>query len=90
MKAASKKVCRIRGSSRADFWIAYDTTKEGEIILKKERDLDGDGLPDLWSHYDHGGLVRSDLNALGLEVFSTEEDLPRPGGDIRQIYHPGN
>ena len=78
MKAASKKVCRIRGSGRADLWIAYDTTKEGEIILKEERDLNGDGLPDLWSHYDHGRLVRRDLNALGLEVFSTRGRFAAP------------
>lgn len=90
MKAASKKVWRIRGSGRADLWIAYDTTKEGEIILKEERDLNGDGLPDLWSHYDHGRLVRRELNAVGLEIFSTQEDLPSPGGVIRQISHPGN
>jgi len=80
----------IQGSGRADLWIAYDTTKEGEIILKEERDLNGDGLPDLWSHYDHGRLVRRDLNAVGLEVFSTQDDLPHPSGDIRQISHPGN
>ena len=77
-------------SGRADLWIAYDTTKEGEIILKEERDLNGDGLPDLWSHYDRGRLVRRDLNTVGLEVFLTPEDLPRPSGEIRQIYHPGN
>lgn len=90
MKAASNNVLRIRGSGRADLWIAYDTTKEGEIILKEERDLNGDGLPDLWSHYDHGRLVRRELNAVGVEIFPTQEDLPSPGGDIRQIFHPGN
>jgi len=79
-----------QGSGRPDLWIAYDTTNEGEIILKEERDFNGDGLPDLWSHYDRGRLVRRDFNAVGLEVFSKRENLPRPSGELRLISYPGS
>jgi hypothetical protein len=71
-----------RGNGRPDLWVTYDTAMEGEVILKEERDLNGDGFPDLSSHYDRGRLVRRDLNAVGLEILTTYEDLPdgRNGG----------
>jgi hypothetical protein len=65
-----------RGSGRPDLWVTYDTAMEGEIILKEERDLNGDGFPDLSSHYDRGRLVRRDVNAVGLEILATYDDLP--------------
>lgn len=77
-------------SGRPDLWIDYDTTQEDEIVLKVVRDLNGDGLPDLWSHYSQCRLVRRDLNAVGLDIFLKQEDLPRPSGDSRRISHPGS
>ena len=38
----------------------------------------GDGIIDLWSHYENGHLVRRDLNAVGLEMLS-QKDQPPPG-----------
>jgi len=70
---------QTRDSGRTDLWIIYDITIPGEIILKEERDLDGDGFPDLWSHYDGGRLVRRDLNASGLELFSKQDETPLRG-----------
>jgi hypothetical protein len=78
-----------RGSGRTDVWITYDTSKDGEIVLKEERDLDGDGLPDLWSHYNGGRLVRRDLNNVGIELLSKDE-TPLRRNDLRQISLPGN
>jgi hypothetical protein len=65
-----------RGNGRADVWITYDTTSADQLVLKEERDLNGDGFPDLWCHYDGGRLVRRDLNAIGLELFSKQEEAP--------------
>jgi hypothetical protein len=78
-----------RGSGRPDLWITYDITTEGEVILKEERDLNGDGFPDLSSHYNRGRLVRRDLNSIGLELFSKQDEAPF-GADNRQIAFPGS
>jgi len=44
--------------SRPDLWVYYDTAREGETVIKEERDLNGDGLVDLWTYYESGRLVR--------------------------------
>jgi hypothetical protein len=79
-----------RGSGRTDVWITYDTSKDGEIVLKEERDLDGDGLPDLWSHYSDGRLVRRDLNNVGIELLSKQDGVGMQKNDLRWISLPGN
>ncbi len=65
-----------RGDGRTDLWIFYDTTKLGEKVVREEKDLDGDGLIDVWSYYNDGRLVRRDVSAAGLKVFSNQEQLP--------------
>ncbi|MGH7927365.1 MAG: hypothetical protein ACREQV_06195, partial [Candidatus Binatia bacterium] len=79
-----------RGNGRADLWITYDMTSDGEVVLKEERDLNGDGFPDLWSHYDRGRLVRRDVNAIGLELFSKQEEAPLHGSAGGHRSHPGS
>ena len=32
------------GQGRPDLWIYYDTSRDGEIVVKEERDLNGDGI----------------------------------------------
>lgn len=63
---------------KMDHWIYYDTSKDGEIVLKEERDLDGDGTVDVWSHYENGRLVRRDLSATGLELVAKQDQVPSP------------
>ncbi len=79
-----------RGNGRPDLWLTYDTSIEGEVVVKEERDLNGDGFPDLWSHYDRGRLVRRDLNFIGLELFSKQDDVSLRGSDDRQSALPGS
>jgi hypothetical protein len=79
-----------RGNGRSDLWVTYDTSIEGEVIVKEERDLNGDGFPDLLSHYSRGRLVRRDLNSIGLELLSKEEEAALGGADTRQIALPGS
>jgi hypothetical protein len=69
--------------------VYYDTAKEGEIVSKEERDLNGDGVADLWSYYDNGRLVRRDVSAIGLEVLSKQEQIPA-AADPKQIAAPGS
>jgi hypothetical protein len=79
-----------RGTGRPDLWVTYDISSEGEVIVKEELDLNGDGFPDLSSHYDRGRLVRRDLNSTGLELFSTQEEAPLRGDDQREGARPGS
>jgi hypothetical protein len=72
------------GNGRTDLWIYYDTGMDGEIVLKEERDLNGDGIVDLWSHFDNGRLARRDVSATGLEILTTQEQLPVSTADLRQ------
>ncbi len=65
-----------KGSGKMDHWIYYDTSADGEVVLKEEQDLNGDGTVDLWSYYKNGRLVRRDLNAVGLELVSKQDGLP--------------
>jgi hypothetical protein len=76
------------GAGKTDHWIYYDTTKDGEIVLKEERDLNGDGTVDLWSYYENGRLVRRDLSAVGLELFSKQDQLPSSPADPKNISRP--
>jgi hypothetical protein len=78
------------GNGRPDLWITYDTSIEGEAIAKEERDLNGDGFPDLSSHYQQGHLVRRDLNLIGLEIFSKQEEAPVGAANDPQINLPGS
>ncbi|MBI2359162.1 MAG: hypothetical protein HYV04_09695, partial [Deltaproteobacteria bacterium] len=56
-----------------DHWIVYDTAKEGEVVLREEIDLNGDGAVDLWSYYENGRVVRRDVSAVGLEHMTRQE-----------------
>jgi hypothetical protein len=76
------------GGGKTDLWIYYDTSKDGEIVLKKERDLNGDGTVDLWSYYENGRLIRRDVSAIGLELLSKQDQLPSAPGDSQQIPEP--
>ncbi len=75
---------------KMDLWIYYDTTKEGEVVAKEERDLNADGAVDLWSHYESGRLVRRDVSAAGLEVFSKQDENPALRLDPEKPRHPGS
>ncbi len=79
-----------RGNGRPDLWMTYDTTMDGEVLVKEERDLNDDGFPDLWSHYNYGRLVRRDVNSIGLEIFSKPEEASVGSNDRRQIARPGS
>jgi hypothetical protein len=59
-------------------------------VLKEERDLNGDGIPDLWSYYNHGKLVRRDVSAAGLELLSQQEQLPVANTEIKLVSTPAN
>lgn len=78
------------GNGRPDLWIYYDTSRDGEVVVKEERDLNGDGVADLWSYYENGRLVRRDVSAVGLEIFSKQEQLPAPTAGLKQISTPGS
>jgi hypothetical protein len=71
-------------------WVYYDTAKEGEVVSKEERDLNGDGVADLWSYYENGRLVRRDVSAIGLELLSKQEQIPVTVADPKQISAPGS
>jgi hypothetical protein len=86
----SKVERETHGNGRPDLWITYDTSIEGETIAKEERDLNGDGFPDLSSHYQQGHLMRRDLNLIGLEFFSKQEEAPVGAADNPQINPPGS
>ena len=73
-----------------NLWVYYDTAKEGEVIIKEERDLNGDGVADLWSYYENGRLVRRDVSAIGLELLSKQEQIPATAADLKQISTPGS
>jgi antitoxin component YwqK of YwqJK toxin-antitoxin module len=73
------------GQGRPDLWVYYDTSKEGEVVLKEERDLNGDGLADLWAHYEGGRLVRRDVNAVGLDLLSKQEQLPVIAAEAKEL-----
>jgi hypothetical protein len=53
--------------------------------LKEERDLNGDGVVDLWSYYEDGRLVRRDLSAVGLELLSKQDQLPSSPADPNKL-----
>ncbi len=63
---------------------------DGEIVVKEERDLNGDGVPDLWSYFENGRLVRRDVSAVGLEILSKKEQLPAPAAELTRASIPGN
>jgi hypothetical protein len=77
------------GAGRPDLWTYYDTSADGEFVLKEERDLSGDGIPDLWSYFENGRLVRRDVNAVGLEILSKKDQLPAPASELSQAKMPG-
>jgi hypothetical protein len=85
------KVEKETGStSRTDLWIYYDTSQDGEVVTKEERDLNGDGIPDLWSYFENGRLVRRDVSAIGLESLSKQEQLPVPTAKLGPLASPGS
>jgi hypothetical protein len=85
------KVAReTQGNGRPGLWVTYDTAIDGEVVVKEERDLNGDGFPDLWSHYHRGRLIRRDLNSIGLELFSKQEEAPAGDNGHRQVSLAGN
>jgi hypothetical protein len=57
-------------AGKIDQWIYFDSSKDGEIVLKEERDINGDGMADLWAYHEDGRLVRRDVNAVGAELLS--------------------
>lgn len=65
-----------KGRGKTDHWIYYDTSKDGEIVVKEENDLNGDGSVDLWTYYENGRLARRDVSAVGLEILSQKDQLP--------------
>jgi len=76
------------GRGKTDHWTYYDTTKDGEIVLKEESDLNGDGSVDLWSYYENGRLVRRDVSAVGLEILSQKDQLPSAPADRKNTSLP--
>jgi antitoxin component YwqK of YwqJK toxin-antitoxin module len=73
---------------KIDHWIYFDTTKDGEIVLKEERDLNGDGVVDLWSYYENGRLARQDVSAVGAELLSKQDRLPSSPPDTKNTPPP--
>jgi hypothetical protein len=73
------------GQGRPDLWVYYDTSKEGEVVLKEERDLNGDGVADLWAHYESGRIVRRDVNAIGLDLLSKQEQVPAVAAEPKEL-----
>ena len=59
-------------------------------MTREERDLNGDGIADLWSYYENGRLVRRDVSAAGLEILSKKEQLPASASEITKISLPGS
>ena len=53
-------------------------------------DLNSDGIPDLWSYFENGRLVRRDVSAVGLEILSQREQLPAPSAEFSQVSVPGD
>jgi antitoxin component YwqK of YwqJK toxin-antitoxin module len=76
------------GAGKTDHWIYYDTSRDGDIVLKEEQDLNGDGMVDLWSYYENGRLVRRDLSAVGLELLSKPNQLPLSPADPAATSRP--
>jgi antitoxin component YwqK of YwqJK toxin-antitoxin module len=64
------------GAGKMDHWIYYDTNADGDVVLKEERDLNGDGAGDVWTYSENGRLVRRDVSAAGLEILSQQDRLP--------------
>ena len=54
-------------------------------MLKEERDLNGDGVVDLWAYYENGRLVRRDVSAVGLELASKQDELPPSPPSSKEI-----
>lgn len=80
-----------QGIGKMDLWITYDTSRDEEVVLKEERDLNGDGFVDIWSHYENGLLIRRDVSAVGLEYLSQQEKtllLASPQQPIRVPSSP--
>jgi hypothetical protein len=75
---------------RPDLWIYYDTARDGEVMTKEERDLNGDGIVDLWTYFENGRMVRRDVSAVGLELLAQQEKLPVPTAGITPIAAPGS
>jgi hypothetical protein len=73
------------GRGKIDHWIYFDSSKDGEIVLQEETDLNGDGMVDLWAYYENGRLVRRDVSAVGLELLSKQDRLPIPPPDTQKI-----
>ena len=60
-------------------WVTYDTEKSNEVMLKEERDLNGNGAMDIWSFYEDGRLVRRDVSSVGLDhLMKQGKNLPDP------------
>jgi len=59
-------------------------------VIKEERDLNGDGVADLWSYYENGRLVRRDVSAIGLEILAKQEQLPAPAAALKTVAIPGS
>jgi hypothetical protein len=57
---------------KIDAWVHYDPENDA-IVLKEEKDLNGNGSPDLWSIYENGRLARREVTAVGLEYLSGAE-----------------
>ena len=59
-------------------------------MLKEERDLNGDGIADMWSYYENGRLARRDVSAAGLEILAKKDQLPASAAELTKVSLPGN
>jgi len=73
------------GSGKPDRWIYYDPSQSGEVIIREEQDLNGDGFVDIWSHYENGRLARRDLSAVGLELLSENHSQHPAAADPQPV-----
>ena len=60
------------GDGKIDLWIYYDSSRDGNVVIKEEADLNSDGAIDLWTFYENGKVVRRDVSAAGMEVLSKQ------------------
>jgi hypothetical protein len=59
-------------------------------VVKEERDLNGDGVADMWTYFENGRVARRDVSAAGLEVLSKQEQLPIAGAEFKEAALSGN
>jgi len=59
--------------------------KTAKSSVKEERDLNGDGIVDLWTYYEGGRIIRRDVSALGLDLLSKQEQLPAAAADPKEL-----